>query len=155
MNSTSKPKYMEFLPKKKRAGILKVTQRPIVNLDTATVFDFIEVCIGDIIYQLNHKKNDKINQTILLSPEFLEKMYISVIDRALHYGKKTDPDKIESSNNDTTTSDEMFEKIKQEMLYYPDIKARLLSRISSVYLSKCMEYGLDPNSKILSKLFEK
>jgi hypothetical protein len=151
MNTTSKPKYMEFLPKKKRAGILKVIQRPIVNLDIAVVFDFVDSCIRDIIMQLSDKNNKIVDGLDVSSPLFLEQLYISVIYMALHYGKKNDVR--DTGDDENIFSEEMFQKMKEEMLVYPEIKNEMLSRISSVYLSKCMEYGLDPNDKIISKLF--
>jgi hypothetical protein len=153
MQFTSNPKYMEFLPKKKRIGILKVTQRPIVNLDTSVVFDFIELCVNDIISQLSGKNTGTKDLEIISNPQFLDHMYFTIMDESLHYGKKYDLlDGVNLDSQDWDTED-LFEKIKQEMLNYPEIKIELLSRISSVYLSKCLEYSLDPNPKIITKLF--
>jgi hypothetical protein len=143
MQSTSRQKYMEFLPLKKRTHYIQV-RKPISSFFAGkNCVDFVKTCSQDLLVQLDILSNEK----------KLDRMYIEIIDKSLHYGKKLDLNEFGERDYIEFSALHMFQKLRIEIEQNPEIEKELMSRITSVYLSKCMELGLDPKPMIISRLF--
>lgn len=138
MNTPSKLKYMDFLPKIKPQRAIRVRAVAHSYTDYIRCLEFIEKCVSDIMLKLPK------NSDITISKELLSS---EMIEKTLHYGKK------ETETEYRFSQKEIKQKLIVEINKDPSLTPELIRRTASTYLSKCMEYGLDPDLTIVAHLF--
>jgi hypothetical protein len=155
MQVSSKQKYMEFLPKtKKTAKTISVYTKSKYAANPQKVLEFISLCATNIVSQLSAVEGLTEADKMDLSSKFFDDLCIDIIDKSLHYGKKMDISNDLHIQN-TQTIEEARKKMIREILVDGRIEVKMIARVSSVYLSKCMEYGVEPDTTIISNLFSK